>query len=117
MKVILVNGSGNKNGCTFTALSEICNVLEQKGIETEIFQLGKNPVRDCIGCGACRKIGEKCVFDDDLSTNSLKKPKQQTVSYSARLFITHIRPDGCFHLWIGRFLRQRPFLSLNRQLQ
>ncbi len=75
MKVILVNGSGNKNGCTFTALSEICNVLEQKGIETEIFQLGKNPVRDCIGCGACRKIGEKCVFDDDLVNEFIEKAK------------------------------------------
>ena len=42
MKVLLLNGSAHEEGCTFTALSEIANVLNKEGIETEIFQLG-NP--------------------------------------------------------------------------
>ncbi len=73
-KVLLVNGSGNENGCTFTALSEVASVLEKEGIETEIFQLGKDAIRDCIGCGACRKLG-KCVFDDDLVNVFVEKAK------------------------------------------
>lgn len=64
-KVLLINGSGNEHGCTYTALSEVAATLEKEGITTEIIQLGKDPVRDCIGCGACAKLG-KCIFDDDL---------------------------------------------------
>ena len=37
MKVILVNGSPHKQGCTYTALSEIKKTLEKNGIETEDF--------------------------------------------------------------------------------
>ena len=49
MKVLLLNGSCKANGSTYTALSEVAKVLENNGIETEIFQIGANPVRDCIG--------------------------------------------------------------------
>ena len=42
MKVLLVNGSPNEQGCTYTALSEIAQTLEQQGIDTEIFHIGKN---------------------------------------------------------------------------
>ena len=63
MKVLLVNGSPRAKGCTYTALSEVARILEQEGIETEIFQLGAKPVQDCIACMKCRELG-KCVFDD-----------------------------------------------------
>ena len=33
MKVIAINGSPRKNGCTFTALSEVAKQLEKQGIE------------------------------------------------------------------------------------
>lgn len=64
MKVLLINGSPHANGCTYTALSEVAKTLEAQGIETQIFQIGKGPVRGCIACGGCAKLG-KCVFDDD----------------------------------------------------
>ncbi|WP_370640835.1 flavodoxin family protein [Prevotella sp. E13-17] len=51
MKVLLLNGSANKNGNTFTALSEIARQLEKNGVESEIMQLGNKPVRGCIACG------------------------------------------------------------------
>lgn len=73
-KVLLINGSGNAAGCTYTALSEVAGALEHEGIETEIIQLGKNPIRDCIGCGACRTMG-KCVFDDDMINEIAEKAK------------------------------------------
>lgn len=72
MKVVLFNGSPKANGCTFTALSEIEKVLNENGIETEIFQLGNKPIRGCAGCGACRKLNGKCVFDDDIVNEALK---------------------------------------------
>jgi len=45
MKVLLLNGSANQKGNTFTALSEIAGQLEKNGIEAEIMQLGNKPVR------------------------------------------------------------------------
>ncbi len=72
MKVLLINGSAHANGCTYTALSEVASALNAEGIETEIFQLGTAPVRGCIGCGACRKIG-KCAFNDDIVNQLIEK--------------------------------------------
>lgn len=66
MKVILVNGSPHLNGCTFTALSEVEKVLNNEGIETEIFQIGSEPVAGCIGCNSCIKTG-KCFVDDKVN--------------------------------------------------
>lgn len=63
MKVLLVNGSPHKQGCTYTALSEVSKGLHAEGIETEIFWIGNKPIGGCIACHACAKIG-KCVFDD-----------------------------------------------------
>lgn len=63
MKVILVNGSTRENGCTFTALSEVAKSLNEQGIETEIFQVGKKPVAGCLACNGCSKT-KKCVIDD-----------------------------------------------------
>lgn len=76
MKILLINGSPNQKGCTYTALNEIAKVLEENGAETEIFQSGSRSLPDCIGCGACRKIGEKCVFDDDIVNTLIEKAKE-----------------------------------------
>ncbi len=63
MKVLLLNGSPHQNGCTFSALNEMCRVFSEEGIETEIVQVGNKPVRGCIACGGCKRA-KKCVFDD-----------------------------------------------------
>ncbi|MBN1364201.1 MAG: flavodoxin family protein [Syntrophaceae bacterium] len=65
MKVLLVNGSPNKKGCTYTALCEIEKELNKQDIETEIFYIGKKPIRGCTACFKCMKLG-KCVFNDDV---------------------------------------------------
>ncbi len=61
MKVLMVNGSSNKNGCTMAALNEIKKTLLEEGVDSEIYQLGNEAQFDCIGCGACAK-NQKCVF-------------------------------------------------------
>ena len=65
MKVLLLNGSPHAKGCTFTALSEVAKELETQGIQTEILQIGTQPVRGCIGCRRCRTTGH-CIFDDGI---------------------------------------------------
>lgn len=63
MKVLLVNGSSRKNGCTAAALTEVEKSLHEEGIETETVFIGNQPLSDCIACGTCREKGV-CVFDD-----------------------------------------------------
>ena len=63
MKVLLLNGSPKARGNTAYALSQMAEVFAAEGVETEILQVGNQPIRGCIACGSCRKTG-KCVFDD-----------------------------------------------------
>ena len=66
MKILMINGSPNQNGCTYTALSEMAAVFEKNGIETEILWLGKKATPDCIACCKCQQ-GGGCVFNDEVN--------------------------------------------------
>ncbi len=66
MKVILVNGSPNKNGCTNRALEEISSTLKLHGVGSEMFWIGNKAISGCIGCGACFKT-KKCFIDDKVN--------------------------------------------------
>ena len=63
MKVLVINGSPNKNGCTGTALEEVIKTLNADGVDTETIHLGNKDIRGCIACNKCAELG-KCVFDD-----------------------------------------------------
>ena len=64
MGVLLLNGSPNKHGCTYTALREVAGAIEANGVGCEIYHIGGSPVQDCVACGHCRETGY-CVFGDD----------------------------------------------------
>lgn len=66
MKVLLINGSPHRNGCTYTALSEVASELNKENIETEIVQIGVEAIRGCIACGKCKE-NHKCVFNDEVN--------------------------------------------------
>lgn len=69
MKVLLINGSPREKGCTYTALRETADSLEQEGIETEILHIGKKPVSGCMACGYCGRTGKnRCVTEDAVNT-------------------------------------------------
>lgn len=73
MKVILLNGSPHKEGCTYTALKEIQKTLEEYNIQTEIMWLGTNAIAGCIGCNQCLKKDDdqkainRCFIDDKVN--------------------------------------------------
>ena len=74
MKVLLVNGSPHKEGCTYTALTEVEKELVAAGIETEIFWIGAKPISGCLGCGQCLKKGPagepaslRCFMNDSVN--------------------------------------------------
>ena len=74
MKVLMLNGSAKPNGNTYTALLEVGKQLEKEGISYEIFQMGGDSVRDCIGCGQCTETG--CIFADDKVNEFVAKAKE-----------------------------------------
>lgn len=91
MKVLLLNGSCRKNGCTYTALSEIAAELESYGVECEIFQIGAEAIADCIGCGGCRKTG-KCVFGGIVNEFIDKAAGADGFVFGSPVYFAH--PDG-----------------------
>jgi len=65
-KVLLVNGSPHKKGCTWTALNEVAKTLKREGIDTEIFWIGIKPLAGCTACRTCVE-NKRCVFDDSVN--------------------------------------------------
>ena len=63
MKVLMINGSPRKDGNTSLALKEMQKIFDGEGVESEIIQVGNQPIRGCIGCLSCAGKG-RCVFDD-----------------------------------------------------
>lgn len=91
MKVLMVNGSSNLKGCTFTALTEVGRVLEKHDITYEIFQLGPRPIRDCIGCGKCKD--GKCIFNDD-DVNKFVELAQEADGFVFGSPVYYAHPSG-----------------------
>jgi arginine/lysine/ornithine decarboxylase len=52
MKVLMINGSSNENGCTFAALSAIAQTLQTEEIETEK-AIGRIAARLNLPCPPC----------------------------------------------------------------
>ena len=52
MKVLLINGSPHKTGCTSRALKEVSNTLNKEGIDTEtndrLDRLEEHDAIDCV---------------------------------------------------------------------
>ena len=66
MKVLLVNGSPHKEGCTYTALCAVSGTLNQNGIGTDMFWIGDQPLSGCIACRKCSGLN-RCVFRDTVN--------------------------------------------------
>ncbi len=92
MKVLMVNGSSNKNGCTMAALKEMEKIFIEENIECEIHQLGNEAQFDCIGCGACSKT-KKCVFPHNNVNEFLEKAeKADAFVFGSPVYYAH--PSG-----------------------
>lgn len=77
MKVLLINGSPKKAGCTYTALKTVAEELERNGVETEIYHIAGKPIKGCMGCGVCAKTGtHQCVVTEDTVNEGILKAKE-----------------------------------------
>jgi multimeric flavodoxin WrbA len=100
MNVLLINGSPNKKGCTYTALCEVAGQLNKHDIKTSIFHIGNKPIQGCINCGKCAKSGY-CFFKDDPVNECIDMAKKadgivlgSPVYYAA--------PNGAFCAFLDR---------------
>ena len=88
MKVLLVNGSPHKHGCTYTALEEVAAALEINGIKTEIMHIGTKPISGCLACNTCKRQ-EDAVLMMSLIT-SWKKLEILMDMYLVLRYILHL---------------------------
>lgn len=102
MKVLMLNGSPHRSGCTDRALREVQSVLEKTGIETEIFWIGRETIAGCIGCGACS--GGKPCFRNDAVNVFVEKAREADgfvfgtpVHYAAASGAVTSFLDRCFY--------------------
>lgn len=71
MKVIMVNGSPNAKGCTYTALTQVAAGLREYEADTEIMHIGSQKIGGCLACNACKNTGlclQKDVVNEFLQT-------------------------------------------------
>ena len=102
MKVLLINGSPNEKGCTYTALKEVADKLNERGIETEIYPIGKKPISGCIDCGFCAK-NQKCVFDDGVSALNARAEEFDAMIVGSPVYYSG--PSGQICAFLDRLFR------------
>lgn len=112
MKVLLINGSPHKEGCTYTALDEVARALNLEGVETEIIYAGATK-GGCMGCGYCAKNG-KCVNNSDNVNETIEKLENcdgivfgSPVHYASASGAITCFMDRLFYAG-GRFLKYKP---------
>lgn len=88
MKVMLVNGSPHETGCIDRALEEVARALEEGGIATEVFWIGRKPVGGCVACGGCARLG-RCAFDDAVNEFRAKALEADGFVFGAPVHYAH----------------------------
>jgi multimeric flavodoxin WrbA len=85
MKVLLVNGSPEKDGCCERAIEEVAESLKKNGIETEIFWIGNRPIGGCLACGYCHEH-HVCVLNDKVNEFALKAKEADGFVFSSPVY-------------------------------
>lgn len=74
MFAIAINGSPRKSGNTQILLTEVLKPLQEKGWESEFFQLGGQAIRGCTACGKCFENRDRqCIIKNDCFNELMAK--------------------------------------------
>ena len=111
MKVLLINGSRRKSGCTYTALKEVADVLESEKISTEIIHVGIDAVNGNID----KAVKETAAMLDEVDGIVLgspvyyASPSGEIQVFLDRLFYIHgdVFLDRLFYIH-GDKLKHKP---------
>ena len=95
LRVTAINGSPKRDGNTASAIEAMAEVLREDGVETEILQVGGEPIRGCSGCGNCRTSeGNSCIFTSDVVNDfSLKMRNADGIILGAPTYYAGIPGD------------------------
>ena len=108
MKVLLINGSPHKDGCTNRALSEVAYALGTSGIDSEIVWIGTDAKHGCIACGGCKET-KQCVFDDGVNEISEKMAECDGLVIGSPVY--YAGPNGALCAMLDRLFGFCPYLA------
>lgn len=92
MKILILNGSPRADGNTAFAINTMKEVFATyEGVEVEVVQVGNQPVKGCLGCGACYKLG-RCVQDDIVNEIAAKFEQADALVLASP--VHYASPDG-----------------------
>ena len=106
MKVLLINGSPHKEGCTFTALSEVALTLNKEGIDTGFYWIGNKPIGGCIGCYQCAER-KGCVFSDRVNEFTTMAADYDGFVFGSPVYFSGMNGNLMSFMDRSFFLRQR----------
>jgi len=67
MKVTAILGSPRKSGVTSTLATTFIGDAENKGADTNVYQLDSMDYKGCLGCNVCKTKKDHCILKDDLT--------------------------------------------------
>lgn len=108
MKVLAMNGSPRKNGCTAAALRLVAEELGRQGIDVETVHVGNQPLHGCTACGSCKTTG-KCVFDDAVNECIEKAKHADGILLGSPVYYSGIA--GTMKSFLDRFFYVGPCLD------
>lgn len=75
MKVVAFNGSPRRDGNTAFLIQRVFDALNTSGgFETEVVQLGGQPIRGCIACFRCfANQDRRCAVEGDIANDCIAK--------------------------------------------
>lgn len=88
MKVVMVNGSRRENGCTYTALNVIAEVLKENGIESEIYFVGQRAMNGEMDA-VVKEVAEAVKTADGFIVGSpvyYASPSGEVIAFLDRLY-------------------------------
>lgn len=105
-KVLLINGSPRKDGCTAEALSEMIRIFEENGFSCELVQIGSKAIRGCISCNRCGESG-KCVFNDEVNEVAPKFEEADALVVGSPVYFAS--PNGTLLSFLDRLFYSTRF--------
>ncbi|MCL2065223.1 MAG: flavodoxin family protein [Candidatus Cloacimonetes bacterium] len=106
MKVLLINGSPNTNGCTWNSLCEVGETLYKEGIFTSIIQVGNLTVPGCNSCWKCKEI-QKCIYDDIVNEVAVSFEKYDGIVLGSPVYFSSA--NGSLISFLDRLFFSTPF--------
>lgn len=96
MNVLAVNCSPRQKGNTHILLQEVLKPIGEKGISTEIFQVGGKKIRGCIACMKCRKEGDgRCHQKNDVINECIARmEKADAIIIGSPVYFADISGDA-----------------------